>query len=157
MDAGAQVPPMLGLIFEDREAAEKIFSRWRERFGSEDKQETIHLSVIRQVSVEEPANYKVLITSNRDAMDTKSGDLFTVVSRSITMTPPDSSNLDRFLTRFHQAQAYLLVPTVLSEDSRALVRTHYLLKCRVTVRNAKDVQPGDIEAMAFPPGESPAH
>lgn len=42
-DYGPQVPPILALMFEDRDAAQKIFVRWRERFGTVDKDETIHL------------------------------------------------------------------------------------------------------------------
>ena len=40
-DYGPQVPPVLALMFEDRDAAQKIFVRWRERFGTVDKDETI--------------------------------------------------------------------------------------------------------------------
>ncbi len=36
-------PPFIAIMFKDRDAAVKIFERWRERFGTVDKEEEIHV------------------------------------------------------------------------------------------------------------------
>jgi hypothetical protein len=56
------LPPELALLFTDREAAGKIFSHWRERFGGEDRAEEIYLAIIRGISLQNPAHYRVFIT-----------------------------------------------------------------------------------------------
>ncbi len=44
-------PPFIAIMFKDRDAAVKIFERWRERFGTVDKEEEIHVGIVRRETV----------------------------------------------------------------------------------------------------------
>jgi hypothetical protein len=146
---GPQVPPVLALMFEDRDAATKIFTRWRERFTAVDKDEAIRLSIIRGTSKTRAANYKILVTSNILDEGAKDTGPVTLVGRHTTMTPVTSENLDRFLAMQAKAGAYLLVPAIYSgTQAEPLIELH-ILKRHLIVRDAADVGPHDIEAMAL--------
>lgn len=151
-DYGPQAPPVLALMFEDRDAAEKIFIRWRERFGAVDKDEAIHLAIIRGTSETNPAHYKILVTSSLPGHEVKGMRLTAFIGRHTSMMPATSENLDRFLAMQAKAAAYLLIPAIFSgSEAEPLIDLH-ILKRRLVVRNAADVGPNDIEAMALSGG-----
>ena len=58
-----KAPPFLALMFKNRDAAAKIFERWRERFGAMDEEEEIHIGIIRRFSAEHPTHYGMVVTS----------------------------------------------------------------------------------------------
>ena len=146
---GPQVPPVLALMFEDREAAQKIFIRWRERFGSVDKDEAIHLAIVRGTSETEPAEYTILVTSSLPREHARDMAPIAFTGRHMTMAPSTCENLDRFLAMQAKAAAYLLIPAIYSGREAEPLIDLGILKRRLVVRNAADVGPGDIEAMAL--------
>jgi hypothetical protein len=148
-DHGPGLPPILALMFEDREAAQKIFIRWRERFGSVDKDEAIHIAIIRSISETNPAQYKMLVTSSLPNDEKKHLGLTAFVGRHTTMTPATSENLDRFLRMRAKAAEYLLIPAIYSGNDAEPLMDLRIVKRQLVVRNALDVGPNDIEAMAL--------
>ena len=84
---GPQAPPVIGLLFTDREAARSIFERWRERFGNVDRKDEIYLSIVRDVSDANPAHYNVLITSSLDPSEARKPGGAMVLSRFNRMQP----------------------------------------------------------------------
>ena len=74
-------PPAIALMFTDEGAARRIFERWRERFGEVDKEEEIYVAIVRGISAEHPAYYRVLITSRLSREDERYDDrMLTVAS-----------------------------------------------------------------------------
>ncbi|WP_257385055.1 tetratricopeptide repeat protein [Tahibacter caeni] len=142
-----EAPPFMALMFKNREAAKKIFERWRERFGDADKEEEIYIGVVRQFSVEHPTHYGVIVTSSiqKGQVDSR----FTMLaSRSLTMEPSDDVNLTRFLDHYRRVGAYLLMPAVLMPgQSPILLKDVYLLKRSLHAKIAADVGPYDLENM----------
>lgn len=144
-DMGPGAPPLLALMFRDREAAERIFVRWRERFGQVDEEEEIYVGIVRRFSAEHPAHYGMVVTSRLPPDEER---LATVASRTLTMEPADDVNLMRFIEWYERAGAYLLVPAVWTGAGRPeFLRDNFLLKRTLSVKNAVDVAPGDMEAM----------
>jgi hypothetical protein len=93
--------PYMAFLFEDKEGARKIFERWRERFGAEDTSEEIGVSIIRNLPDTNPHHYCVQIASN-DPLSRGAGTKAPVMvaTRSMTMEPNDSRNLDMFLAGY---------------------------------------------------------
>lgn len=152
-----RLPPFMALMFKDREAATKIFERWRERFGEADKEEEIHIGIVRHFSTEYPTYYGMVITSKFPEAGDDSK-LSMMASRTLTVEPPDDVNLTRFLELYKKAGAYLLMPLVLTpgKPPRPIPGLH-LLKRSLTVKMADDVRPGDLENMFLQPrGHRPA-
>jgi hypothetical protein len=107
--------PGIALVFKDEVAAKKIFERWRERFGSDDAKEEIYLAIVRNLPEQDPHHYIVMVTSKSlEAADLDPKQSIIVATRSMTMTPPNSSNLERFLTAYATAREFYLMPAVFS-------------------------------------------
>lgn len=149
-DWGASYPPAIALMFTNEEAARKIFERWHERFGSTDKNEDIYLAVVRGISADYPAHYRVLITSRISPEEAEGkGKLFFMTSRIQTMHAESDANLNRFLNAYSRAGAYLLVPAVLKAGVPEFVTELAVLKRKLSVKAASEVNQHDLEAMAL--------
>ncbi|PPS23360.1 hypothetical protein BVY10_28190, partial [Pseudomonas amygdali pv. morsprunorum] len=137
-------PPFIAIMFKDRDAAVKIFERWRERFGTVDKEEEIHVGIVRRFSIEHPTHYGMVITSKipRDQGDLQ---VAMLASRSLTMEPADDVNLTRFLDDYKKAGAYLLMPVVMVPGQPPqFIDGIYLLKRSLQVKDTSDVGPNDL-------------
>ena len=137
----------MALMFKDREVAAKIFERWRERFERADKEEEIHIGIVRRFSAEHPTHYGMVITSKvpRDPGDSR---ITMFASRSLTMEPSDEVNLTGFLDLYKKAGAYLLMPAVMVPGQPPqFIDGLYLLKRTLHVKTAADLGPSDLENM----------
>lgn len=140
-----QAPPFMALMFKDRDAAARIFERWRDRFGSADNEEEIHIGIVRRFSAEHPTHYGMVITSklSRDPGDSR---IEVFASRSLTMEPSDDVNLTGFLDHYKKAGAYLLMPVVMVPGQPPqFIDGLYVLKRSLQVKMAADVGPNDLE------------
>jgi hypothetical protein len=144
-DYGPSVPPIVGLIFADRDSARLIFERWRDRFGTADRHDEIYLSIVRDVSNANPAHYNVLITSNLDPSEVQGPGRAMVLSRFNRMQPDTDANLRRFLTEYEKAGVYLLMPVVIESGKPQLLSDVAILKRNLIVKSAGDVGPNDVE------------
>lgn len=146
-----KAPPFMALMFKNREAAAKIFERWRERFGATDKEEQIHLSIIRRFSAEHPTHYGMVVTSKIPSNPGESR-IAMVTSRSLTMEPSDEVNLTGFLDLYKKAGAYLLMPMVIQPGQQPqFIDQLHLVKRTLHVKMAADVGPHDLENMFLKP------
>ncbi|WP_027330689.1 hypothetical protein [Marinimicrobium agarilyticum] len=149
-DWGVSFPPAIALVFRDEEAARKIFERWRERFGRTDNNEDIYLAVVRGISDDHPAHYRVLITSrtshNKEGRRDK---LLVIASRMHTMLAESDVNLNGFLKAYSRAGAYLLLPAVLKSGVPEFIKELAILKRRLSVKEASEVTQYELEAMAL--------
>ncbi|EFB5154758.1 tetratricopeptide repeat protein [Escherichia coli] len=148
---GPSYPPAIALMFKHEDAARKIFSRWRQRLGTVDKQDEIYLAILRGISVDEPAHYRVLITSrlSNDEGET-SGKTFMMASRMQTMHAETDVNLIRFLNIYRQSRAYLLLPAIFNGRAEPkFIPELAILKRELSVKNAIEVNEHDVEVMAL--------
>lgn len=142
-----KTPPFMALLFKDKDAARKIFERWRERFGEEDKEEGIHIGVVRQFSAADPAHYGMVITS-RIPDDRADSRLDMLAIRMQTMEPSDDANLLAFLDLYKRAGAYLLMPaTVAHGKVPQFIDGLHLVKRSLHVKIAADVGTDDPESV----------
>lgn len=146
-----KAPPFLALMFKNREAAVKIFERWRERFGAMDKEEEIHIGIIRRFSAEHPTHYGMVVTSKTPA-DSGESRIAMVASRSLVMEPSDEVNLTGFLDLYEKAGTYLLMPMLMvpGQQPQSIDELH-LLKRTLHVKMAADVGRHDLENMFLEP------
>jgi hypothetical protein len=142
---GPQTPPVVGLLFTDRVAARSIFERWRERFGNNDPNDDIYLSIIRDVSDANPTHYNVLITSKLDSSEASTPKTAMVLSRFNRMQPDADTNLRRFLADYEQAGTYLLMPAIIDGGQPELLSDVAILKRNLVVKSARDVGLHDVE------------
>lgn len=149
-DWGPPYPPAVALMFTNEDAARKIFARWRERLGQVDKQDEIYVAIVRGISVDHPAHYRVLITSRLPSEDDgPKGKTFMMASRMQTMHAESDANLSHFLNIYGQSCAYLLLPAILKGGRPEFLLELAILKRELSVKAASEVNEHDLEVMAF--------
>jgi hypothetical protein len=152
-DFGKRNPPIVALLFKDGDAARKIFGRWRDRFGTIDRNDEIFVAIVRGFSEEKPAHYRVLITSGLPQVLSDSegrGDTLMLATRTQTMEAESNANLSHFLRNYADASAFLLAPAIWTGKGQPEILTNLaILKRGLSVRLASDICDTDIEAMAL--------
>ena len=139
--------PGIAFVFMNEEAGKKIFERWKGRFGSDDAKNDIYLAIIRNLPDQSPNDYLLMVTANPEiAAGSDPRQAIILTSRSMTMTPSDSRNLNRFLAAFEATQEFYLMPATFAPGG-GLTMFHELaiLKRTLSVREAKDIGPNDVE------------
>jgi len=151
-DWGAPYPPAVALMFGNEDAARKIFARWRDRVGQVDEQDEIYVAIVRGISVDHPAHYRVLITSRLPSEDEGSkGKSYMMASRMQTMHAESDANLSRFLNIYGQSRTYLLLPAILKGGRPEFLLDLAILKRELSVKAASEVNEHDFEVMALGP------
>jgi hypothetical protein len=148
---GPSQPPGLALVFEDKQAAADIFKRWRARFGATDKGDEIYVSIVRGISSEYPNDYAVVVTSRPPVKEDSSLDkLLTIIARTNDMHPDSSANLEVFLASYEAIGSYVLMPGQMVPGGKLKFGFGLgLRKCALTVKQASEVGPHDIEQLAI--------
>lgn len=101
--------PILGLGFDNKDAAEQIFLGWRKELGESDSKNSLRILIARGISRSNPAHYRVMISTNIDPTQAP-GSIMVMVVRRQTMEPKTTENLDSFLRSFARTGEYLLAP-----------------------------------------------
>lgn len=144
-------PPCVAFLFENKVGGRKIFERWRERFGTQDENEEIYLSIIRQLPQQNKNHYCVLITSKLTKTDNlKPNQVVIMASRSLVMEPNSGVNLERFLESYRHFGAFYILPAFLGDSGAPeMVFDLAILKRNLTVKLAANVSEHDLESMAL--------
>jgi hypothetical protein len=152
-DWGPHQPPVIGLLFTDEDSPRKIFARWRERFGKVDKEGDIYVAIVRNIAVDSPAHYSLLITSRpQPRSELSEGKLQAVAIRMQTMEVDSDANLLRFLDSYGRSNAYWLVPAIWRGTGQPeFLHDLAILKRELSVKVASEINHGDIESIALGP------
>lgn len=113
---GSEVPPVIALTFENQDAAEKIFTRWRNRFGRHDSKDVIYIAIIKGISSANPFHYHLLVTScPPDDIESATYGPTVVASRHTRVRSASPTGLERFLKEYQQKGVYGLAPAVFNQ------------------------------------------
>lgn len=157
-------PPGLMLLFENSEAARKIFQRWRDRFGKQDEQDEIAISIITALPNAGAHHYCVQVASGDPTpAEDGAGKLVQMPTRSMVMEPATSTNLNLFTSLFPEFGFYYLMPAIVSGSTVTdcdVIADHSILKRKIVVKPASEVGAHDLESLAlrahgFRPKHSP--
>lgn len=151
-DWGPPHPPAIALLFTDGDAGRKIFERWRDRFGRIDEHDDIYLAIVRGISVENPAHYRVLITSRlrtEEELPDKQRQVM-VAARMNTMEAESDVNLAHFLEAYGRIGSYALIPAIWKgRGEPQLLLEMAILKRKLSVKTASEIGHNDIEVLAL--------
>lgn len=145
-------PPVMMLLFENEEAAAKIFERWIERVGGKDSNNAIRVAVIRALPGCDKNHYRVMIYAqtlpSEDAPANKTS--FIITSRVNTMQPTTDVNLNRFLREYDSYGCYFIAPAIISVSEQPWpIDKLKILKGHLNVKDASEIGDHDVERMAL--------
>lgn len=149
--------PIICLAFEHLDAARKIFQGWRDRFGEQDSNEAIRVSILRGIDRKCPHHYRVVVSANVGAAELEdSQTMFFTNARMNTMTPESSENLDKIVHLYNEAGQYILAPMSSPKDGAPeLVPELGIIKSELIIRDAFEVGLNEPESVAIREDDDP--
>lgn len=149
---GPNQPPLLGLIFSSTEMANAIFEEWQDRFGHEDTNDEIRISIVKGIDRKNPYYYRGCISRDMDAIAKDDARRFVNVARMTTMTVSDHKNLELFQRAFATLGCYFLLPAIFDGKGKPqLLSERAILKRKLNVREAWQIGRHDLDSMAVTP------
>jgi hypothetical protein len=157
-EAGSSEPPVLGLVFRDREAARQILTQLCREVGPEDRTDTLRVTIIRRIDRDNPHAYRVVVGSNpMEAHSSSASKIVFVASRTNTMTPSTSTNLEAFLANYAAAGSYYFTYAIpaAGEAHLDLATEPPILKTHLHVREAWEIGLNDPDCVGIRDEDDP--
>jgi hypothetical protein len=141
MSARLDDPPILALLFRERDSALRIFSALRNDLGQTDERNLLRVAVVRGIDAANTSWYRMSVGSNTDVGPKRPGSFVITAARILTLMPATSENLDGFLARYDRLGKYLLIPATVAERAQQpdVHLERGVLKTDLTVRNAWEI------------------
>ncbi len=147
--------PIMSLMFENFEPANKIFQGFVKNIGKEDNENRIRVTIIKGVNKEHPLDYRVCIGENIDA---DQSDCIQLINRVHTMNPSTDENLARFLYEFKKFGKFTLSFGDVSKSSLndiSDIEDRGIMITNLNLRNAWDIGVNDIDSLGILSDDDP--
>ena len=143
--------------FENGYEGKLIFEDWQKRFGHQDSENLIRVSIIKGIDTQNPFWYRVCISADFRKMKHKPGGITVSVTKSHKMTPNSSINLERLIKTYQNYKEFTLCPAEISLSPQSFnpFTTHGILKTELIVRNAWEVGINDPDMIGITPEDNP--
>lgn len=146
--------PCLGLFFRDRRAGRPIFEEWLAILGNEDVDDKIRVALIKGIDFRSASSYRIHIRQNETESSGVPASQKSVMSMNTTMYPPNTVGRYSFIEKFGSSGAYFLTPVSRDESGELQVHEELaILKKTFYLRDAWEIGPGDVDALAFRPDD----
>lgn len=148
----------LYLLFENREAAEKIFDDWNSLFNHDDEKDDIRIALIEGEVANNKQGYYAVIGSNIDNAITRAEEsglnpaeiLLANFQRIQRMFPTDGfKGFDSFKREFLKQGEYWFAPAFMDGGRVHAISDKKIRKRKIDYRMLKDVSKKDIDAAIF--------
>lgn len=140
--------PVLIFGFENAAIGHKIFENIAKTIRDKDSNNSLRIALIRGIDSQNPAHYRVAVTSDLDRSEDGSSRVQAGLSRLHTMTPSSSENIDRFL-KDYEVHKKCHVATV---NAKGKLVSH-LITSGVVVMYAWEIDENDQEVSAIKPDD----
>jgi len=145
------------MAFENIAKGEKIFEEWIEKFGKEDKDEVIKITIIKGIDEKKPFHYRVGISKTVEIDTMSNNEVFHNVSRGLTVHPNDHDNLDKMVSGLKSVKEFLFCPAAFDTKTNKIeIRFNKaIVKRKLTVKWAweiglQDMDRASIDLDTFP-------
>ena len=144
-----KAPPVMSFIFAEKDAARKIFAAWRDKLGQDDHHNRLRISILTGVDKNNPAHYRVVVSTNIDSIAMQRCDQFVILARIHHMAPTTSENFDRFLESYNVTKHYSIMPALMEGGIPALDPDLRILKHGIVIRPAWQLEEHDPDVSAI--------
>ena len=142
----------VGLIvgFENIEFGEKIFKDWIERFGINDSDNRIKVSIVTDIDPKNPYWYKVLFSSHINPSNFDKDSVFVAPIRFHLMNATNNQNIVILKEGLKRFKSYKLFPGKVEKDLSMKVNFKlFLEKTDITFVSKVDIKEHEIEYVAL--------
>jgi hypothetical protein len=144
------------LGFLNIRAGKQIFEDWIKRFGKEDLEDQIKITVIRGVDVKNPNWYRIHISSKFSASSFEEGNLYITPSRFHEMNADTPKNLELLLSGFQKLGSYRLCPGQVDMSGRLFpFFDNSITKKSLNVRHAWEIGINDLDSVVIKNTDNP--
>ena len=149
IDSEYRIPPVMSFVYAERNAARRIFALWRNELGKDDQNDLLRISILTGVDKNNPAYYRVVVSTNIDSIVMQPSDHFVIVAKIYNMTPTSSENLDRFRESYKTTKLYWIMPAFMEGGMLTLDPDLRILKHGIVIRPAWQVEAHDPDVSAI--------
>jgi hypothetical protein len=156
-DRLSSLPPVMAPLFEDLDAAEKMFSLLRQEIGETDEKDELRITIVRGINRTRPQDYRVVFRSKAARPMTKKR-FGMLMGRIHTMEPESEENLNRFLSSYEKTGRYILAPATAQGKQFKLTSKASRLsleKQDLHIRKAYEIGIRDPDSMAIQEDDEP--
>ena len=142
----------IGLIvgFENIEFGEKIFQDWIARFGINDNNNRIKISIITEIDSKNPHWYVVMFSSNINKSNLDNESVFVTPCRFHLMNASTNRNIQILKEGLKRFSSFKLFPGKIESDLGMNVNFQlYIEKTEITFIRKNDITENDIESAAL--------
>lgn len=151
----------LGIIltYENADAGQKIFDKWINKFGREDKLNLIRITIIKGVDESNPYWYRVHISANIETNNLLQSNrlFFAVASRIHEMNPNSPENLNNLIGLFNTMKKYKLYPAKISHSGNEIKPffDSSILKTTLIIKEAWEIGENDLDRVVIKGNDRP--
>ena len=154
-----QSPPFLGLAFENKDAAIKIFNGLIKLLGKKDEYDELRIAIIEGEIPGEESGYSVHISSSINNIIRRckannidiENSLITTVSRYHRMNPKaGTKNLEIFKNEYKKFNKYKIIPIYMSSDMKLEPLMNLAIeKQEIVFRDVNEINDKDLDYVVF--------
>lgn len=139
-------PPILGLMFEDREAGRQIIQGWIEDFGETDETRTLRITIIRGIDKANPYAYRMVIGANI-ASGIGNNQVTSMLCRVHRMDATTPDNLNRFVEAYSHSKRFVLLTAYFDGNEPELEFDYAIGIYEINIRDAWTIGRNDIDSV----------
>lgn len=144
------------MVFENIEAGKQIFDNWIKKYGKEDKEGKIKVTIIKGVNYENPSWYKVHISSDLSTDLFKSTKYILSPTRFHEINAINSTNLQNLIRSFDYFKEYRFCPArLLPNQNFEPCLDKAILKKTLFIRDAWQIGLHDLDSVVIMKGDKP--
>jgi hypothetical protein len=146
------------LAYENGDAGIKIFNKWINKIGKEDKSNLIRIAIIKGIDKNNPHWYRVHISANMENEDSlHSKKFFVVVPIFHEMTANSPKNLNNLISLFRSKKEYKLYPARMSTNGKGIEPFYdkSILKTNLTIKDAWEIGENDLDRVVIKKSDVP--
>ncbi|HAF27762.1 MAG TPA: hypothetical protein DCG75_01830 [Bacteroidales bacterium] len=146
------------LSFKNGEPGKSIFNNWINRFGKEDKNNIIKITIVKGVKRKNPYWYKVLITANLEALKLEAKErYFSVTNRVHQITPNNPDNMYRIEQIIKSKTKFLFCPAQMTVDGKDIEPFFEkgIIKSEIEIKNAWELGLNDPASVVIIDDDDP--
>lgn len=151
-----QIPFGLILSFENIEFGKRIFKEWIDKYGKEDINKVISVTIVKGIDKNNPYWYKVLISKNVNKDLFSDGNLVSISSRFHRMEPSSNNNLNNLIKGYEKFKRYILIPAHIdSKFNMTPFPELGILKTELKIIDAWQIGIHDLERVVITEEDNP--